>query len=181
MENALTFWDAKGNPILHIIADSNLDSGKLDDLFSGSCSRILKKSGYEVDNTSEEEYKVGVDTENENGIPADNNSLEYAKSLIKEFVRELGAIGDAVGVDYICDPITIVKKAQDFIGDDIMQSTDTSKEHQEVNVDLSIKLWLPIEWDEGEISGYVRGQLPEAYGERITNMINPVEIKDIKQ
>ncbi len=58
MENTLTFWDENGNAIIHIVADSNLDSNDLDKMFSGACSGILKKNGHEADNTSEENCKI---------------------------------------------------------------------------------------------------------------------------
>lgn len=55
-ENALTFWDRNGNPILHVVGE-DLNSEDLVKLHS-PIKNYLKKKGIIVDNSSEELLEI---------------------------------------------------------------------------------------------------------------------------
>ena len=58
VENGLTFWDEKGNPLLSIVStDERVDSEDLNKLHP-SIVRFLKKYDIKVDNSSEEFLRV---------------------------------------------------------------------------------------------------------------------------
>jgi hypothetical protein len=52
---------------------------------------------------------------------------------------------------------------------------------QQVNVTMTLSLWLDAAMDEDDIVTYVRSVLPLAFGEALTAMKNPVDILDIQQ
>lgn len=52
---------------------------------------------------------------------------------------------------------------------------------QEVHVTLKLKLWLPCKFNKEEITTFFRHRLPNAFGNYLTDMINPIDIIDIKE
>jgi hypothetical protein len=53
--------------------------------------------------------------------------------------------------------------------------------HQEVEVSLTLRLWLDAGWDEDAVVTHVRTRLPDAFGEELTAMLNPVDIRSVRQ
>lgn len=60
-------------------------------------------------------------------------------------------------------------------------ATDSEALKQQVDVTLKLSLWLDAEMDEDEIVTLVRSSLPNAFGEALTAMINPVDILEVRQ
>lgn len=56
MSNAVTFWNSKGDAILHIVGDQDVTSEQLLEMFDHDEVRTIIKrtTGHGVDNTSEE-------------------------------------------------------------------------------------------------------------------------------
>ena len=52
---------------------------------------------------------------------------------------------------------------------------------QQVEVTMTLRLWLDAAMDEEDITTHVRSLLPLAFGEELTAMINPVDILNIRQ
>ncbi|HLN26697.1 MAG TPA: hypothetical protein VK395_03075 [Gemmataceae bacterium] len=52
---------------------------------------------------------------------------------------------------------------------------------QQVDIRLKLSLWLDAAMDQDDIVTYVRAALPEAFGEDLTAMANPVDILDIRE
>lgn len=52
---------------------------------------------------------------------------------------------------------------------------------QQVNVTLTISLWLDAAMHEDDIVTMVRSALPLAFGKALTALKNPVDILDIRQ
>jgi hypothetical protein len=52
--------------------------------------------------------------------------------------------------------------------------------HQ-VNIAMTLSLWIDAAWNEDDIVTYVRSALPLAFGDALTAMKNPVDILDILQ
>ena len=52
---------------------------------------------------------------------------------------------------------------------------------QHVDITLVLSLWLDARMDEGEIVTHVRASLPDAFGEELTAMLNPVDILVVHQ
>ena len=52
---------------------------------------------------------------------------------------------------------------------------------QQVDVTLKLSLWLDAAWDEDDIVTHVRAALPDAFGESLTSMNNPVDVLDVRQ
>jgi hypothetical protein len=52
---------------------------------------------------------------------------------------------------------------------------------QQVNVTMTLSLWLDASMDEDDIVTHVRSVLPLAFGEALTTMTNPVDILDVRQ
>jgi len=52
---------------------------------------------------------------------------------------------------------------------------------QQVDITLKLSLWLDAEMEVDDITTYVRASLPEAFGEALTDMENPVDILDIRE
>jgi hypothetical protein len=52
---------------------------------------------------------------------------------------------------------------------------------QQVNITMTLSLWLDAALDGDDIVTYVRSSLPLAFGDALTAMKNPVDILDIRQ
>lgn len=52
---------------------------------------------------------------------------------------------------------------------------------QQVEVTLKLSLWLNADMDEDEIVTHVRSSLPNALGEELTSMQNPVDILEVRR
>ena len=57
-ENAVTFWDENGNPILHIVSENEKFGTSEIGLFDTEIRNVLEGLGIIVDNSSEELLKV---------------------------------------------------------------------------------------------------------------------------
>lgn len=65
--------------------------------------------------------------------------------------------------------------------DNIMTSIAKAVHQQQVDVTLKLSLWLDASMSEDDITTYIRSSLPQAFGEELTALQNPVDILDIKQ
>jgi hypothetical protein len=52
---------------------------------------------------------------------------------------------------------------------------------QHVEITLRLNLWLDVLMDQDELITHVRTRLPYAFGEELTEMVNPVDILEIRQ
>lgn len=53
--------------------------------------------------------------------------------------------------------------------------------NQQVQITVSLRLWLDAAMDEEAIATHVRTRLPHAFGEELTALTNPVDILDIRE
>jgi hypothetical protein len=52
---------------------------------------------------------------------------------------------------------------------------------QQVDVTLKLSLWLDATWGEDDIVTHVRSALPDAFGESLTGLSNPVDVLSVRQ
>lgn len=52
---------------------------------------------------------------------------------------------------------------------------------KQVEVTLKIKLLVPKQWNTDEIATSIKASLPNAFGESLTDIPNPVEIVEVKE
>lgn len=52
---------------------------------------------------------------------------------------------------------------------------------QQVDITMKLSLWLDASMDADEIVTHIRSTLPNAFGEELTDMLNPVDILDVRE